>query len=374
MNFFKRLVRQFIPALIGGVIGGPLGAVALSAAFNRAEGDKWGPAIAKGAFSAAALPMGGNALAHFAPGMGQAGGLLSRATMLQSPSLLSQLGIASAPITGGGLGLIGNMGQLGVAEPFLHKMGLSNLTMPFMGNGGLPGMLGTLGQLTGAGNLLGGGALQQYAPQGDTQQNNSNYPPMDSDDLHPGNFNALNTKKNPLSYLAPPRRFKHVDHPSFHENKPKRKMYKTGGEVHGNEVGNLRVGYINEGDTDGTADDVKVNIPKGSHIWTATEMSMLGNGNPDSGAKKLAQFEGNINKSTIMRMPSTPHAGMRAWVSNKEYVMRPETVIKIGEGDAKNGAKKIDLARMRLREHKTLKNAKTVLTPNAKNVGTYLRG
>lgn len=376
MGFLKDLALNVGPAIIGNMIGGPAGAMALQTAFNRGSGDKWGRAAVKGALSTASVAMGGNALAHYAPGMGQAGGLLSRATGLHSPSLLSQLGIASAPITGGGLGFIGNMGQLGVAEPFLHKMGLSGLTMPFMGGRGLAGMLGTLGQVTGIGNMLGGGGgqLEQYAPEGEMQGGGGDGGSMESDQIHQGNFNPINTKKNLLTYLAPPRRFKHVEHPSFHGHKPKRDKYKTGGEVTGNDVGNLRVGYINEGDTDGTADDVKVNIPKGSHIWTATEMSMLGNGNPDSGAKKLAEFEGNINKSTIMRMPSTPHAGMRAWVSNKEYVMRPETVIKIGEGDAKNGAKKIDLARMRLREHKTLKNAKTVLTPNAKNVGIYLKG
>ena len=50
------------------------------------------------------------------------------------------------------------------------------------------------------------------------------------------------------------------------------------------------------GDSDGRADDVSARLSPKEYVVDAETMSMLGDGNPDAGAKKMDQFRSNVRK------------------------------------------------------------------------------
>jgi hypothetical protein len=103
-NIFKAL-PSVIGAGVGMALGGPAGATiggALGGSMSRGGQNKF-----KGALGGAGMGLGYSA---FAPMAGNALGVsgagpLSGVLGMNSPSLMSQLGVAGAPTTGGGLGL-----------------------------------------------------------------------------------------------------------------------------------------------------------------------------------------------------------------------------------------------------------------------------
>jgi hypothetical protein len=66
---------------------------------------------------------------------------------------------------------------------------------------------------------------------------------------------------------------------------PIRRTFDSGGE---NYVG----GHY--GDSDGRADDVNAKLSPKEYVMDAESMSMLGDGNPDAGAKKMDQMRANL--------------------------------------------------------------------------------
>jgi len=109
MGFKLKNIIKALPAVIGAVggtaLGGPLGATvggALGGSMSRGGQNKF-----KGALGGAGIGLGYSALAPMAGNaFGVSGaGPLSNVLGMNSPSLMSQLGFANAPATGGGLGL-----------------------------------------------------------------------------------------------------------------------------------------------------------------------------------------------------------------------------------------------------------------------------
>lgn len=109
MGFKLKNIIKALPAVIGAIggtaLGGPLGATmggALGGSMSRGGRNKF-----KGALGGAGIGLGYSA---FAPMAGNALGVsgagpLSNILGMNSPSLMSQLGMAGASTTGGGLGL-----------------------------------------------------------------------------------------------------------------------------------------------------------------------------------------------------------------------------------------------------------------------------
>lgn len=157
-GFFKKIF-PFIAAAVGNYFGGPVGAVAaasLAGASQRGKGNKLKGAASgamKGAGYAAAAPTLGSAFGINPSGMaGQFAGM-------NSPSLLNQLGMSSAPSFGGGIGLFGNGGAQGIG---------GNLFGNMMGNGQggigsmFGGMFGGQGGQNGQGVQGSNGYMQGY--------------------------------------------------------------------------------------------------------------------------------------------------------------------------------------------------------------------
>lgn len=134
------------------------------------------------------------------------------------------------------------------------------------------------------------------------------------------------------------------------------------------------VGHIKQSDSSGIADDITTKIPEGSYVWNTTDTSLLGDGSPDNGIKKIRQMESHFERSGIAR--SHQHNGrlMDVKLSNDEYVMEPRYVAALGEkfaGDPRKGPQVIDKARKNLRAQKGVQK---ILPPKAKDVKAYFRG
>lgn len=162
-GFFKKIF-PFIAAAVGNYFGGPVGAVAaasLAGASQRGKGNKLKGAASgamKGAGYAAAAPMVGSAFGFNPSGMaGQFAGM-------NSPSLLNQLGMSSAPSFGGGIGMFGNGGAQGIGGNLFGNMmgnGQGGIGSMFGGQGmqngqGMQGYPGGYGDQNGMGSMFGG--------------------------------------------------------------------------------------------------------------------------------------------------------------------------------------------------------------------------
>jgi hypothetical protein len=139
-------------------------------------------------------------------------------------------------------------------------------------------------------------------------------------------------------------------------------------------AGGGSVGHIKQSDSSGVADDITTRIPEGSYVWNTTDTSLLGDGSPDNGVKKIKQMESHFERSGIAR--SHQHNGrlMDVKLSNDEYVMEPKYVAALGQkfaGNPNKGAQVIDKARKNLRNQKGVQK---ILPPKAKDVKSYFRG
>jgi hypothetical protein len=109
------VVSSVVVPAVGMVVAGPVGAITAGATYGAVEhGTEGIPAGAiRGAIYAALAPTAGEALGVNPEGLG------GTITGLNGPSLLNQLGVSSAPAIGGGIGLFGNLGELGLVEQTL---------------------------------------------------------------------------------------------------------------------------------------------------------------------------------------------------------------------------------------------------------------
>ncbi len=104
----------------------------------------------------------------------------------------------------------------------------------------------------------------------------------------------------------------------------------------------------------------------------ATDVSLMGDGSTDNGIQKLTDFEKSLlGGSGIVRDLHMKSKGVRARVSNDEYVLHPASVAAIGKGNLKKGVKVIDGMRKNLRQHKGVQK---ILPPKAKGLASYMTG
>lgn len=100
------------------------------------------------------------------------------------------------------------------------------------------------------------------------------------------------------------------------------------------------------GSHDGRADTRPVTLPEGGYVVPADIVSALGDGNTNAGFEKLTT-----------RFPSGDTTGMRrgggvkAVVSDGEFVISPEHVTRIGKGDASTGHTTLDDFVKQVRQH-----------------------
>lgn len=96
---------------------------------------------------------------------------------------------------------------------------------------------------------------------------------------------------------------------------------------------------------------------------------------PDSGSAGSAEFSSNARTSTRhVRGPGTGRSdSIPAQLSDGEYVFTAEDVSLLGDGSNEAGAKRLDQFRQQLRKHKGRALARGKISPNAKPPMGYLR-
>ncbi len=102
------------------------------------------------------------------------------------------------------------------------------------------------------------------------------------------------------------------------------------------------------GATPGRADDLPIDVPNGSHVIPADVVSALGSGNSSAGHRRLHRmFPKSLGPR---RRPPHPHSPMakggKATVpimaSDGEFIISPEDIARIGDGNSEVGHRHLD--------------------------------
>jgi hypothetical protein len=370
---WAKILSTMIAPTAGTLFGGPLGAVLGGAGYGGLEHGRRGivPGAMKGATYAAVAPTLAEKLGA------DPSGIFGRLTGLDSPSLLHQLGVRGAPPTGGGIGLWGNLGQTGLADPYLSHSTFSDAKDLFKLGTEINDIVRARKQLA---KEYPGGISEQHIPGR-----------FEGSKFKPHHFSQERFRTTPvagpirspleelmqyLPFQQKPTKSIHerslkgtaldFRHPSIYEQIKKRalpkpvthaprKPFSVGGYVHGH--------------SGGTTDDVPTNLPAGSYVMDATTVSLLGDGNSINGAKKLDEFRNRFIHSGVTDFDDSQH-NIKALVSDGEYIMPKPVVDALGKGDNKRGAKALDVMRDNLRKQKGVKK---FLPPKAKPLEKYIR-
>ena len=121
------------------------------------------------------------------------------------------------------------------------------------------------------------------------------------------------------------------------------------------------------GATMGRADKINTHVADGSHILPADTVSAIGGGNSMAGHAKLGQmFPASIkpSKPIIPKLPQAPKMKLSRGgatkkvpvrLSDGEFCVHPDDVLRIGKGDPKRGHRILDAMILEVRKHYTHK-------------------
>jgi hypothetical protein len=326
-NAVKRFAGPAIGATIGSLIGGPMGGAALGSVLGGGVGGMFGhPNNRVGFGGGAMLPLAYHTLGSgVLPGASGLGGITS-----QMGSLFSGLGNIATPLMGGmggggGAGsgtpvydssVIGKVFEGGsIPSSYLSKGGsgmgglgsfftggsgggniLKGLASIFTGGsgnseGGGGGLLGGLGSLLGGGGGA-GGLLDTLllgtaiaGTVGRKEKPSEDYKELQKPQWKPSDY-ELNVPEVERMYNPAPADYVPGIDPEHDYFAYKKKKKKKPVELsHG--------GYL-DGDTDGHADKIEARLSDGEYVLSADVVSGLGNGNNRNGAKKLDLFQKNV--------------------------------------------------------------------------------
>lgn len=353
---FRPIVKTALPvvgSVVGSMFGGPAGAVmggalggglsskrhpldhALGGAFVGLGHSLISPHIAKAmnlnpdSGLAKMLGMNNQTWSEQVPGLGSLSNLLGGKG---SPAAQAATNTVSET-TGGGGGLSGLLGKIGLSDAI--NIGL-----------GATALIGTAKAKT------------KQAPETETEQQ-----VMERIRAHRPEDSYIPPEPWHRKALPVPEGYNiATDQPHwqyFEEGRPQ--GYAEGGSVKGE--------YIH-GKYGGQTDNIYTDIPAGSYVWDATTLSLLGDGNSENGNEKVDKLEDNFMKTGIHRI-HPPTKMVKAAISTGERVSPPWFVAAIGDGDSREGSKKLDKMRRELRKQKGVTK---FLPPKSKNVMSYFKG
>ncbi len=385
-------LRKAIPiaaGIAGHVIGGPPGA-AIGAGIGKGlvGNGNFLDNVAKGAVVGGASSLGANFLGG-ATGMDSlvGGQGIGGVSFGGGPGGFASLGSGVGNTVGNGIsgffggGAMGPMGQ-----------GMGGAGSGMGGMGAVPGRTGAMGSLLNVGKEAGPGIFSQVV--------NGLGGPVQAGLLTAGLIGGLGSRTRvskeqkklqqegyndianiPIADMSALRSHKWPDEYQYRKPKPLRRRYipsVSGQEElypgHFDEVNPeleyyAKGGYV-RGKSGGQIDNRPKKIPKGSFVMNATDVSLLGDGNSENGARQLQEMEQKFLKSGLTRAPSIQNL-FNAKVSDGEYIIRPEAVTKIGKGSNSKGAQILEYGRRKMRQHKGVKK---ILPPKSKPMVSYMRG
>lgn len=108
------------------------------------------------------------------------------------------------------------------------------------------------------------------------------------------------------------------------------------------------IGHLDH-DGPGRTDDLPIAVPEGAYVIPADIVSALGQGNTTAGVAKLDQKFG-ANKPSGFAMGGAPSAPVDIVAAGGEYIVPPEQVQRVGNGDIQRGHDILDAFVKRVRE------------------------
>lgn len=97
----------------------------------------------------------------------------------------------------------------------------------------------------------------------------------------------------------------------------------------------VHVGAL-KGDTGGRADARPIEVPANAYVIPADVVSGMGEGNTDHGMKVLEEVFGTGDGD------HSQHEAVPIYAADGEFVISPDKVLEIGNGDAEKGHKELD--------------------------------
>jgi len=373
-------VRNALPTIgsvIGGSVGGPFGAVIGGQIGGSMRGGKHHFDHSMGG----ALQGLGHAV--FSPMLGSSLGLnpdsfLAKAMMMNSPSLLGQMGIPGFSEAG----LNGQrMAQMAAAE----SGGAGGLGGGILGNG-LSGVSGGAGSgLLGGGGFLGGGNLLKAALLATSlggslrAKKKNSHRERESETLDDAIKRARHSDDSSKYFRElpprnsaqfPPEGYRGLDwnyFPSMEQQAEqlirandkidRTRSYKKGGNVKG---------YYKGGNS-GQSDKVLTRVPPNTHIVDATTVSLSGDGNSDNGARVVKDWVNSFQNGHFEQQDQSGKT-VPIYVSDGEFEILPDEVLAIGGGDMEKGHRIINSMKKGIRKHKGVKK---FLPPKSKPLDKY---
>lgn len=364
-GFFKKLkkavapVRKILPIVgaiggnaiapgIGGVIGG--GALGALAGKKSLKGGITGAAL--GALQGYGFPalgklLGSQGMPHLAQGFTDLG-----ASKLGGFSSIAQ-GLGMSPGMGGG---VSNSSYPKFEKAMQGGDGSQEITSP----GGTSWLDYILLGLTGAGVL--GAKTKHKVPK--HERNQPSFKELVSQLRESYAHDAHKEYYQPKPFGMPawmnevPRvTEEEYEYPEF-GNGYTHHSYKEGGRI--------------EGESGGQDDDVDMPLPVGGYVIDATTVSSLGDGNTERGFKVLE----DMRERALSKYPhlatggNVSHEMIPAKVSTGEFFYYPHEVTAIGDGKNQDGAKKLKKMVGSVRKYKGLKKG---LPPKIKSINSHIK-
>ena len=160
------------------------------------------------------------------------------------------------------------------------------------------------------------------------------------------------------------------------EGTPDIKFSKDGGSMgglghyeHKPEFITGHTGYYAQGGGTGQSDDIPALLKDGDYVMDADIVAALGDGSNKAGAEALHHFMSQFPHKHYENHSQGGH--INAMIADGEFVFPASLVTALGGGSNKEGAKKLDEMREKIREHKRSASANKI-PPKAKSPLSYM--
>ena len=128
-------------------------------------------------------------------------------------------------------------------------------------------------------------------------------------------------------------------------------------------------GYYAQGGGTGQSDDIPALLKDGDYVMDADIVAALGDGSNKAGAEALHHFMSQFPHKHYENHSQGGH--INAMIADGEFVFPSSLVTALGGGSNKEGAKKLDEMREKIREHKRSASANKI-PPKAKSPLSYM--
>lgn len=130
-------------------------------------------------------------------------------------------------------------------------------------------------------------------------------------------------------------------------------------------------GHYAQGSGTGQSDDIPALLKDGDYVIDADIVSALGDGSSKAGAERLHEFMNRVPHKHYEEHAKGGH--INAMIADGEFVFPSSLVTALGGGSNKEGARKLDEMREKIRAHKRSASNNNI-PPKAKSPLEYMKG